>query len=78
MARKARELTVKSYLSINGRGGPYKPVEEYTDEEIQWALEKICEKVGRFLSDYYYEHPELIVPHLAHRHPEIFGDIDSE
>lgn len=51
MARKAKELTVHSYISFNGPDGDYKPWEDCTEEEIRLFREKTGEKLSRIASD---------------------------
>ena len=58
MARKTRPLKVRCFLSTSGIDGPYKPLEECTEEEIKLFRENAMKKWNKNLSDYYSAHPD--------------------
>lgn len=58
MARKNRPIKVINMLSINGKDGDYKPIKEYTPEEIAYFKSTVQRKVSDVLSEHYTIHPE--------------------
>lgn len=64
MAGKSKELTVRSWISFEGKGGPYRPMDELTEEEIDYAAQKICEKIARQAKLLYENNPELFAKHF--------------
>lgn len=57
MARNTK-LKVIRYLSLNGPGGDYKPVEEYSEKELADAKEKMLQKASEAASRYFSAHPD--------------------
>lgn len=58
MPRKSEHLKVICYLSTNGRDGPYKPVEECTEEELRYFRETASKNASKYLSEYYSARPD--------------------
>lgn len=59
MAKGTRKpLTVVNMISLNGKDGEYKPLEECSPEELELFRSKVKERVSRSLSDYYSADPE--------------------
>ncbi|WP_294408390.1 hypothetical protein [uncultured Ruminococcus sp.] len=55
---RGRPIKVVNMVSLNGPDGEYRPLEELTDEELKYFRSKMSEKVSKFLSDYYTQHPD--------------------
>lgn len=51
MARKAKDLTVHSFISFNGPDGDYKRWEDCSEEEIQLFREETGKKLSQSASD---------------------------
>ena len=58
MPRKSEPLKVICYLSTSGRDGPYKPVEECTQEEIEYFRDTVSKNASKYLSEYYSARPD--------------------
>ena len=58
MAKRNEPLKVICHLSMSGRDGPYKRIEEYSPEEISLFKDRASKKMSKFLSDYFSTRPE--------------------
>ena len=58
LAKRNEPLKVICHLSMNGRDGPYKKIDEYSPEEISLFKDRASEKMSKFLSDYFSTRPE--------------------
>lgn len=66
MARKSEPLKVRCFLSTSGRDGPYKPIEECSEEEIEMFRSKTSENLSELFSEYYSARPDEFIK-LAER-----------
>ena len=57
MAR-GKPLTVVNMVSLNGKDGDYRPLEELTPEELQLFRAKVSERMSECLSNYYSNNPD--------------------
>ncbi|MBR1740008.1 MAG: hypothetical protein IJ737_06935 [Ruminococcus sp.] len=67
---KRRVLEVRQFVSLNGRNGDYKPIEELTEEELDYFRQKVNEKLSRYMSDYYTQHPDEFASLVERRQRE--------
>lgn len=59
MARNTK-LKVIRMLSVNGPGGDYKPIEEYSAQEVSDAVDKMLAKASETASRYFSQHPDQL------------------
>lgn len=55
---KGKPLTVVNMISLNGKDGEYKPMEECTSEELELFRKKAADRISKKLSDYCSANPD--------------------
>lgn len=53
MAKRPTKITVVRYLSLTGPDGPFKPWDEYTEEEHKEFARRAAINAGKALSRFY-------------------------